>query len=495
MSKEKFFWADQIAENIIKSKGNKKKYACASGITPSGQIHIGNFREVITTYMVVRGLKDKGKQVRFVYSWDDFDRFRKVPVGVSKGYEKYIGMPVSDVPNPYGKGSYADHFKKKFEKEVERVGIKPEFISQSKMYKACKYAPLIKIAIDNRKDIMKILNKYRKEPLSKDWYPLNVYCEKCKKDTTKVGKAEGFFVDYKCKCGWKNKIDYRKKGIVKLVWRVDWPMRWKYESIDFEPGGTDHSAAGGSFDTGKQIVELFDFKAPLYQIYSWIGIKGGQQFSSSQGNALSLTEVEEIYEPEVIRYLFMGTRPSREFWISFDNDVIKIYEDFDNLERKYYEGEANPKEKRIYELSVLKLSKKKPERVGFRHLITMVQIGKDKGLKGLAKTRAEKVKNWLEKYADEDMKFEIQKKLNIKLTKREKEAMLKLRDVLKAGDHNEEELFAMFYEICKDVGITNTEFFDVAYRVIINKRRGPRLSNLILVVGKNNIIKLLNQIK
>ena len=85
---EKFFWADAIADQIIKQKGEKDEYVCASGITPSGQVHIGNFREVITTDMVVRALRDKGKKVRFIYSWDDFDRFRKVPKGVDKSYEK-----------------------------------------------------------------------------------------------------------------------------------------------------------------------------------------------------------------------------------------------------------------------------------------------------------------------------------------------------------------------------------------------------------------------
>ena len=112
---EKFFWADEIADRIIKEK--KKIYVCASGITPSGTIHIGKFREVITTDWVVRSLKDKGKKVKFIYSWDDYDRFRKVPANVSKKFEKYIGMPVSDIPSPFGKGSYAEYFEEKFQKE------------------------------------------------------------------------------------------------------------------------------------------------------------------------------------------------------------------------------------------------------------------------------------------------------------------------------------------------------------------------------------------
>ena len=99
---EKYFWADKIAEDVIKENKGKSVLVCASGITPSGQVHIGNFREVITTDLVVRVLKDKGKDVKFIYSWDDFDRFRKVPSNVSKDYEKYLGMPISDIPSPFG---------------------------------------------------------------------------------------------------------------------------------------------------------------------------------------------------------------------------------------------------------------------------------------------------------------------------------------------------------------------------------------------------------
>ena len=433
---EKFFWADAIADKIIKESGKKKEYVCASGITPSGTIHIGNFREVITTDLVVRALKDKGKKVRFIYSWDDFDRFRKVPANVNKSYEKYIGMSVSDVPSPFGKGSYAEYFEKEFEKSLEKVGIKPEFIRQNIMNKKCKYAPLLKIALEKKEVIMKILNKYRKEPLSKDWYPFAVYCEKCKKDFTKILEVKGYEIEYECKCGFKNKIDYRKKGIVSIKWRVDWPLRWKYEKVDFEPGGADHSAPGGSFDTGKQIVkEVFDWIAPTYQLYEWIRIKGGTEFSSSSGNALRLKDVEEIYEPEILRYLFVGTRPNKGFAISFDNDVIKIYDDYDSLEKKYYEKKANPQEKRIYELSKLKVSKTQPKRMSFRHLITLVQSGKE--VKGNLKKRAEKVKNWLEKYAGEDMKFKVQEKVSVKLNKKEKEALEELKKILKKKNFTE----------------------------------------------------------
>jgi len=494
---EKFFWADEISEKIIKKRGKKKEYTCASGIGVSGILHIGNFRDAITTDLVVRALKDKGKKVRFIYSWDDYDRFRKVPANIPKSYKKYIGMPVSEVPAPKGKGKYARYFEDIFEEELEKVGIKPEFISQSEMNKKCKYAGLIKKALDNVEKIKRILNKYRREKWGKNWYPVSVYCEKCKKDTTTIVKTKGYFIEYKCACGFGNKIDYRKKGIVKLKWRIDWPARWKYEGVVFEPGGADLGAAGGSYITGKEIAkEIFGYEAPSYVYYEMIGIKGESgRFTGSKGNVLTLNDVEEIYEPEILRYLFVGTRPNKGFQISFDNDVIKIYDEYDMLEEKYYDKTASPQEKRIYELSQIKLAKSKPEKSGFRHLITFVQVGKTKELNPASKARAEKVKNWLEKYADEDFKFEIKDKISIKLSKKQKQSLNALKESLSVKDFTEDELFNELYNICNAIGINNKEFFDGAYGIIIGKSRGPRLASLIIAVGKEKTVKLLEKIK
>ncbi len=77
-NKDNFFhWTDVTAEKIIREKGDKDKYVVAAGITPSGVVHAGNFREMITVDLVKRALEKRGKKVRFIYSWDDYDVFRK----------------------------------------------------------------------------------------------------------------------------------------------------------------------------------------------------------------------------------------------------------------------------------------------------------------------------------------------------------------------------------------------------------------------------------
>ena len=93
-------WADQMANQIIREKGDLESYTCASGITPSGTVHLGNFREIITVDLVVRALRDRGKKVRFIYSWDDYDVFRKVPANMPdpEVLEKYLRYPITEVP-------------------------------------------------------------------------------------------------------------------------------------------------------------------------------------------------------------------------------------------------------------------------------------------------------------------------------------------------------------------------------------------------------------
>ena len=95
------YWADQLADEIIRRKPDKEEYVCAAGISPSGSVHIGNFRDIATSYFVCRALQKKGKKAKLLFSWDEFDRLRKVPKNVSdylgnNSFEQYIGCPYAD---------------------------------------------------------------------------------------------------------------------------------------------------------------------------------------------------------------------------------------------------------------------------------------------------------------------------------------------------------------------------------------------------------------
>ena len=156
-------WADQTADKIIRERGDLDVYTCASGITPSGTVHIGNFREIISVDLVVRALRSRGKKVRFIYSWDDYDVFRKVPVNMPNQeiLEKHLRFPITMVPDPFGRdASYARHHEVDVESMLPKVGIHPEFLYQSERYRAGTYAEGMKTALENRDKLKDILNRY-----------------------------------------------------------------------------------------------------------------------------------------------------------------------------------------------------------------------------------------------------------------------------------------------------------------------------------------------
>ena len=94
-------WADATAERIVRQRGERDRYVLAAGITPSGTVHFGNMREIITPELVARALRRAGYAVRFIYLWDDYDRFRSVPANLpGDGWERYIGVPLSEIPDP-----------------------------------------------------------------------------------------------------------------------------------------------------------------------------------------------------------------------------------------------------------------------------------------------------------------------------------------------------------------------------------------------------------
>jgi len=359
-------WADETAAKIIFEKGEKELYTCASGITPSGTVHIGNFREIISVELVVRALRDMGKNVRFIYSWDDYDVFRKIPKNMPKQeeLEKYLRFPITLVPDPWERdANYARHHEVDVESILPVVGIQPEFLYQAERYRSSRYAQGIRRALEHRDSLKNILDKFRDEEhkIQGEWWPINVFCNACNKDETEIDSWDGEWgVSYHCEaCGHTETVDIRNSKAVKLGWRVDWPMRWEYEKVDFEPAGKDHHSHGGSFDTARHVcAEVYNWDAPVTFRYDFIGTKGVPgKMSSSSGNVITIGDVLKVYTPDIARYLFAGTRPNTEFTISFDLDVIKIYEDFDKTERIAWKMEAAKDdavyrwERRIYELS------------------------------------------------------------------------------------------------------------------------------------------------
>jgi len=525
-------WADHAAEDLIKVHPEKTTFVCASGISPSGFVHIGNFREVITVDFVVRALKSRGKKVRFIYSWDDFDALRKVPANLPQPelINANLRKPLSVVPDPFGEdASYAAHFERMFEQSLVQTEIEPEFIRQNVPYQKAYYAQGIRDAVKNEKAIVEILNRFRSEPLPADWTCLSIFCKGCGRDTTKLleWKDPGV-VKYSCKACKKDyevSIDEPNAG-VKLLWRVDWPMRWAKEGVDFEPGGKDHSSQGGSYEPGAEIIRaVWKREPPRYVQYDFVLAKGrGAKLSSSSGNLITLDEALEIYEPSVLRWIFASRKPNIDFSIAFDLDVIRAYDDFDRTARialglEDADEKKHLYEKRIYELSITQdypaskaaLKSGALSQFAFRHLCNILQIhqGNIERAKEYFRSeiknaddekryyaRAQRAWKWISEFAPDDFKFEVRADTTPPSPTQYPQAVTSLVKLLNepaTSGLSEDDLASKIYEIMKGNGLDAKSFFPEIYSLLISKPKGPKLASFLLTLGTERAAKILQR--
>ncbi len=526
------YWADQLADEIIRRKPDKEEYVCAAGISPSGSVHIGNFRDIATSYFVCRALQKKGKKAKLLFSWDEFDRLRKVPKNVSdylgnNSYEQYIGCPYVDIPDPFGKEtSYAAHFEKEFMASVERFGIQMEYRYQAKEYRSGRYAEYIIFALKNRDKIFSILDSHRTQDATeeerKNYYPVSIFCPHCHKDSTKIVSLseDCTRAHYVCECGHEGDFDFTKDFNCKLQWKIDWPMRWKAEGVDFEPGGKDHASKNGSYDTAKDISkQVFGYDPPLFQGYEFIGIKGSVgKMSGSSGLNMTPDFLLKLYPPEMILWLYAKTEPLKAFDFCLSDEILRQYFEFGKMVGAVRAGTADENTKRIIENSLIAGRNFVP--VPMSQLVdlgSVVDFNPDMMEKlfqkiGTPYTKEEfselfeKAKFWL-KTCSPESEYIILKKRNWKywrtMAEPERACVRALHDYIAAGGYTLDSLQSELYAIPKQVFPDKAEdknalkqvqskFFQDVYNLILGRDRGPRLYLYLFAVEADRYLRLLD---
>ena len=126
-------------------------------------------------------------------------------------------------------------------------------------------------------------------------------------------------VHYTCRCSHRGVMSLSDGAKIsgKLVWKVDWPMRWAHEGISFEPVGEDHHAPTGSFTVGRRLVEsLYGGVAPYSTVYSFVSLAGvsGKMSGSAGGAAIPATALD-VLEPALVRWLYARRAPDQSFAI------------------------------------------------------------------------------------------------------------------------------------------------------------------------------------
>ena len=527
-------WADVAAFRLLRERfsapdSEDSIITVASGITPSGTVHVGNFREVMSADLMVRALRSLGLEVRFLYSWDNFDAFRKVPANFPQNQEwsSFLGQKLSSVPDPWQKAeSLSAGRMGAFEVELKKIGIDPQYLYQEDQYGSGVYGEALKKCLQERARLRVILNRHRTEPLDDLWWPLVCYCPHCGKNTTKLDYDGEWGVSSHCtSCGFVGQHDLRSSQHIKLTWRVDWPMRWAHEGVDLEPGGKDHSSRGGSYDTAQMIIkEVFGQKPPQYLPYDFVIIKGkGAKMSSSKGEVMTLSELMDVYEPQIIRWIFARSKPNHDFAIALDEDVFKVYEEFDREERIALSepptsgklAKRYPLIKRTYELSQLtpQNSLSWIPRPPFRELCDRLQIcalDPDRTLerfypdyvsadkkREIFLARAYKARHWLTHYAPAQyvyqLRTEARKGDSLSALEREVlQALLALSSEYVLEDLEPGDLQSLLYEkVVRGVGGEPQEVFMIIYQALISRPKGPRLAGFLKELGSERVAEII----
>ncbi|HWR86208.1 MAG TPA: lysine--tRNA ligase [Rhodoglobus sp.] len=558
-------WVSRLADEVLaEAERRNTRPVCASGLSPSGVIHLGNFREVMSPHLVADELARRGVDVEHLISWDDYDRFRKVPAGiegVDAAWAEHIGKPLTSVPAPPGSphSSWADHFRTQAEEAFAAAGIRYRGISQTEQYTSGAYTEQILDAMRMRRQIDAVLAQFRTLPGSEDdetqaalqsgsgaateddgsggaeYYPYKPYCTACGKDLTTITAYddETTELSYTCECGHGETVLLRDFRSGKLVWKVDWPMRWAYERVVFEPSGVDHQSPGSSFAVGLELAPLFGWERPYGPQYSFVGFGGAAKMSSSRGGAPGPADALRIMEPPVLRWQYARRRMNQSFDVAFGSELARLYDEWDALGRKIDAGTAGAAEVAAHARSVGTAQQTlpaTPHPVPFRTLASLVDLSTGDAEQLLRLVRAvdpavddldvlqprlNRVESWVGTQMPADERTTVRATADTEalaaLTDEERDG---LRLLLEGGGGlppiadawTLDGLTNQVYGVVKvqrglspdavvkgdkEVAAQQRAFFTLLYRLLVDRETGPRLPTLLLAIGQERTRTLL----
>ncbi len=559
-------WVTRAADDALRhaeqtrgeSGGDDRVITCASGASPSGPIHLGNLREFITPHFVAEEIRRRGIPVRHLHSWDDFDRFRKVPAGVDPSWADHIGRPLSAVPDPWEcHDSWAEHFKAPLRAALAEMGIEMEEVSQTEQYRSGAYTEQVLHAIRHRDVIEEVLGEHRtkktdpepeneqeaeafEDSVAEDdepagagdlaRFPYKPYCRECGRDTVEITAYDDETTDlsYTCSsCGSTCVTNVATQHEGKLVWKVDWPMRWAYEGVDFEPGGLDHSTPGSSYTVGKELVKrVFDFRAPSYVAYAFVGFAGVQKMSSSAGGVPTAADALKILEAPILRWLYVRRAPKQAFNIDFGAEVLRLYDEWDALGRKVEAGAKRDAQVLAFERASSTAAAGRlptpPVVVPFRLLSSVADVtaGSAELISRIVsdvghvhdsvadlQPRLGKAMTWMSEFVPaEDRTTVRETPATERLAALTEDEELWLRQLLdRLPDQLElDETTGLIYgvpKLARGLGIDDAptdqvkqdqkDFFRLLYNLLVDADRGPRLPTLFLALGADKVRSLL----
>jgi lysyl-tRNA synthetase, class I len=528
------FWADEVADRI-EARNPEDPIVIKGGISPSGVPHLGNVNEIMRGYFVAEVLRDRGHEVRQVFTADDRDPLRKLPRKLADldgnivelgdvnagALGRNLGKPYTDIPDPFDCcDSYGEHFSNLIQQSADLLGVPIDVVSNTEMYTSGELEDVTRDLLENSEKAREVLAEYQ-DKVDEEYIPFNPICEECGKVTETVTEfdVDAGTVEYVCTdltagdnvidgCGHEGTATLRDG---KLPWRFEWPAQWKTLDVDFEPFGKDH--AEGSWPSGEDIARnVLDFEPPVPMTYEWFTLNG-KPFSSSEGNIVLVAEVLELLEPEVLRYFFTKD-PSKAR--DFDIDRLDLLVDeFDRFERIYFgEEDADERERalaeRVYPMVV---AEPREERIRIPYTFAAIlgmtddpelreEIARREGhipddapewAVEAALARVERAEAWAQRTSNEyDYDLKRTELPDVELDAETDAALSELAAFIKAG-HDGEEIQGEIYETAKRHDIDIGDFFGVGYQLFFGEEQGPKLGPFLSNLDEEFVLRRLRR--
>jgi len=519
-------WYDKTAAKIIvreqKLGRSLNVIRTEMGLGASGFPHIGSLGDATRSYAVTLALREQGYNSELIAFCDDKDGLRKVPAGLSKSLEKYLGFPVSSIPDPFGcHESFGRHMSSLLLEALDKCGIEYHYVSGKEVYEKGLLDEEIRTLLLNAKRVGEIVREEVGQERYTEVLPYFSVCGNCGRIYTT--KASEFLpkenrVLYVCEgmeikgrwiegCGFKGEADVAK-GEGKLTWKGEFAARWKALDIRFEAYGKDIADSVRIND--RICCEILCYEPPSHAKYEMFLDKSGRKISKSTGNVFTPQVWFRYGSPQSLLLLmlkrFVGTR-------TLDvTDIPSYMNEMNYLEDVYFgrktlkDGKELSKLRGLYEYCwVLNPPSKPSVHVPYNLLTFLAKMApkgseeefiaeklrsygylqKNQALDEGLRIRVEYAFNWISD-------FEEIRETGVSLADEEKEAMAELIEVLKVETEAERIQNAIF-NTAKKHNLPPPKFFKILYTILIGVSQGPRLGPYILAMGKQNVIDALKR--
>ncbi|MCS7103455.1 MAG: lysine--tRNA ligase, partial [Candidatus Korarchaeum sp.] len=484
-----------------------------SGIGASGFPHIGSAGDSLRAYGVKLALESMGYRSELIAYSDDRDGLRKVPAGIPEDYSKYLGMPVSEIPDPFGcHSSYGEHMSSILIDALENLGIEFTFISGTEAYRSGLLDKQVKKLIEESRRVDGILREEVGSSKPEGWIYYWPRCENCGRIyTTRVIKVipeEGKLI-YSCDqgfkgikgCGHIGETSYLR-GEGKLSWKGEFAARWSALGIVFEPHGKD---IADSFRVNSRIArEVLGYEPPLTVRYEMFLDKTGRKISKSAGNVITPQMWMDLSPPEALRMLmfkrYHGTRS-----VSLRKSPLYINELELNL-RKYHGIERVGSERdkitltRLMEFTYLMEGVPKPSPYRYTAVLSVISmLPKDLEFEEVFKITTDLISKYYDLNKEDLMKdhkfrsyvryahnyvryFGSGSRKAVEVDEEVFEAINSFVEEIRP-EMSADEIQNKAFDVARRMNVSPKDFFSAIYLIMLGQPQGPRLGPLICRLG------------